>query len=699
MALSLILFPDNDSFRYAPDFKSQCDTFLSLAHQSIADLMDQSAETCTDVPLASFVHPTEQEVRLRMIAQEKDKSDAASVLESIAQSSTRTSCLAEAYFELGMSALEKAKSDNELHSLWKDHSVSSNKSELDTDCVDLNESSLPFTSQARKYFNCALSHAHPASNYITKKILRSLALVTGPETLSAFLINASVGGTSRNIVRDAIHSSSRLHKLFNVFDDEFSNVESRSDEFATLLNEYSSMIPSSWSISAIAICPTGDILITSFRAFGHGEQSIKTICILTSGDEFHRSILHPLDQIIERSHRQLRGIDEEEQSEKYNDESSKRKWWDERHSIDEDLRSLLQAAQNQYFGHDLVRQILASTCAAMPQSDDDSSECSDFGPGNLASRFEAAEREPAPEFDEDSERLALKKMTVVYLKEKLNSFGIGGSKVQKMRKADLIDLLITEMANGIQSNQAASEDRMEIDERTAVILSSSSSPNRASEEPCSILILDEHLHRLPLESMDMFENTAVTRMPSLSFVLAALYERQLVDSNIDPNQVKFIIDPEKNLSETASKMKLALNTLSSENDWEWNGCVGEMPTSEFMSEALTEESGLLLYCGHGAGEKFFTRSQVEDFINFHDNDKSDRLRGCSSAIVLMGCSSGKLKSVNCPKETTDDIVYPIHYEPEGIALSYIFAGAPCVVGNLWDVTDRDIDRYVCWLYS
>ena len=34
----------------------------------------------------------------------------------------------------------------------------------------------------------------------------------------------------------------------------------------------------------------------------------------------------------------------------------------------------------------------------------------------------------------------------------------------------------------------------------------------------------------------------------------------------------------------------------------------------------------------------------------------------------------------------------IYYEPEGIALSYILAGAPCVVGNLWDVTDRDIDR-------
>ena len=46
-----------------------------------------------------------------------------------------------------------------------------------------------------------------------------------------------------------------------------------------------------------------------------------------------------------------------------------------------------------------------------------------------------------------------------------------------------------------------------------------------------------------------------------------------------------------------------------------------------------------------------------------------------------------------PKENPSSQAHPIYYEPEGIALSYLVAGAPCVVGNLWDVTDRDIDRY------
>ncbi len=58
----------------------------------------------------------------------------------------------------------------------------------------------------------------------------------------------------------------------------------------------------------------------------------------------------------------------------------------------------------------------------------------------------------------------------------------------------------------------------------------------------------------------------------------------------------------------------------------------------------------------------------------------------------MGCSSGKLRNAG-------------EYDPTGIAINYLLAGAPgmrvyvhvliplAVVANLWDVTDGDIDRY------
>lgn len=664
--------------------------------------MTQSEDViATDVPTNAFVSPTEHEVTLRLTSHEAAKSD---VLDRIID---RPACilssLAEAFFELGLEALKKAKSSNELHNLWGDQAVFTHKDNKIGSFGHFDLSSLPNVTQAKKYFHSALLHANPASNYTTKKILRCLALVTGPEVSSAFLIHASVGGAARNIVRDAMDHGNIQYQIFNIFDDEALSIEERAQKFNTLLSKFSSKIPACWIISAVAICPTGDILITSFRASAEGDPIHKTACIfsgsnLVEGDSgevgnIHDEILLPLDGIIERSQKQLRGIDEEVQTEKYNDELSKRKWWDERHSIDDDLRSLLQKVEDRYFGQDLVRQMFLPTPMSISNSDDDSSECS-ISPDNLASRFEAAEMDPIKTFDHEAERLTLKKLTVAALKEKLNSFSVDASQMRKLRKADLIELLIEKTEKDLQNEKPSSGCHIDIDEQE--MDSSNINAQHVLSDPCCILILDEHMHRLPLESLVMFENQAITRMPSLPFVLTALQENYPVESNpipkIDPEKVQFIIDPEQNLSETASKMEPALKDLAFENGWEWTGCVGEMPTPERMSNALTEQNSLLLYCGHGGGEKFFSRSQVEDFINYSSNDERVPGRGCSSVVLLMGCSSGKLKSVNCPKDNTSGFVYPIHYEPEGIALSYIYAGAPCVVGNLWDVTDRDIDR-------
>ena len=85
-----------------------------------------------------------------------------------------------------------------------------------------------------------------------------------------------------------------------------------------------------------------------------------------------------------------------------------------------------------------------------------------------------------------------------------------------------------------------------------------------------------------------------------------------------------------------------------------------MPTSEFMSQALTTDNGLYLYCGHGGGEKAYTRLQVEGLMNIRE----DGIRGCRATVVLMGCSSGKLQSVNTPKSTSSSSssYYTMHYE-------------------------------------
>ena len=602
-------------------------------------------------------------------------------------------CCAEAQYELGLIALEKARKCGELFSLWHGYLVTNCKA------GDEEDPTLLHTLEAKDHFQRALNQAGPSTTKFTKDVLRCLALTTGPENTAAvsFFIHASIGGNSRASVLDIFSESSEANcsqelqdnvkTLFQMFDDERIDLTERIHSFQSVLNDSEPFLPDNWTVASVAICPTGEMFVSSIRKKVADKENAKiemvNVCIM-QGDQMHNAhsdFLIPLDQIIDRSQKQLHGMTEEAQTEQYNEESVRRKWWSERHKIDNDLCALLEFAEAEYFGYDLIKDALIS-CRVNREgrqqespADDDSSECSDFGPApaRLASRFEQVEIE-------DFDTASLKKLTVAVLKERLKSIGVASAVFQKMRKAQLVELLASEL-------ERAREDTIMDDVQETATEMSCTAEHGSSEEHCTILILDEHLQRFPFESMDMFASKAVTRVPSLPFVFATLMERESL--SVDPARISYVLDPESNLSETASNLGPALNNLASSRGWEWNGVIGEMPTPKFMTETLQGEHGMFLYCGHGGGEKCFSRSQVEEVMT----SRNDGVRGCRPPVVLMGCSSGKLQSVNCPKENKTSETYPIYYEPEGIALSYLIAGAPCVVGNLWDVTDRDIDRY------
>jgi len=69
----------------------------------------------------------------------------------------------------------------------------------------------------------------------------------------------------------------------------------------------------------------------------------------------------------------------------------------------------------------------------------------------------------------------------------------------------------------------------------------------------------------------------------------------------------------------------------------------------------------------GVGAQYISQQEIQ------------KLENCA-ATLLMGCSSGSLSLNGC-------------YAPQGTALSYLLAGSPVIVANLWEVTDKDIDRF------
>ncbi|OPJ71883.1 hypothetical protein AV530_008381 [Patagioenas fasciata monilis] len=157
----------------------------------------------------------------------------------------------------------------------------------------------------------------------------------------------------------------------------------------------------------------------------------------------------------------------------------------------------------------------------------------------------------------------------------------------------------------------------------------------------------------------------VTRLPSLRFLLSySLAQEQggsVLSRGVDPSSAFYVLNPHKNLPGTEEQFRGWFESVPG-----WKGVTGAVPSAEQMQAALCDHD-LYIYAGHGAGARLL------------DGQSISRL-SCRAVALLFGCSSAALA-------LRGDL------EGSGIVLSYILAGCPLVLGNLWDVTDRDTDRY------
>jgi len=186
------------------------------------------------------------------------------------------------------------------------------------------------------------------------------------------------------------------------------------------------------------------------------------------------------------------------------------------------------------------------------------------------------------------------------------------------------------------------------------------SPAKAVSRHPVILILGKDIQHLPWESIPMLFDQPVTRVPSLQFLLSKV-SCQSQFPQVDPVKTFYALNPQNNLPNT---QKMFQKWFESEHGW--HGITGKAPTQQQFSSALTDHE-LFIYFGHGTGREFLQGDDIQ------------RL-DCQAVTLLMGCSSGKLTvGGEC--------------EPRGMALNYLLAGCPAIVANLWDVTDKDIDRF------
>lgn len=210
-----------------------------------------------------------------------------------------------------------------------------------------------------------------------------------------------------------------------------------------------------------------------------------------------------------------------------------------------------------------------------------------------------------------------------------------------------------------------------------------------------ILRLDKRLHLFPWESLPCLHSTPTTRVTSLLQLRhRILYMRRSAPSAerhvIPLASGTAILNPSRDLVRTEATLAPLLAPLTSEQGWTTH--VQHKPSEEEFSGTLGQ-SNVLLYFGHGSGAQYIRERTVQ------------RLEKCAEAVWLMGCSSGK-------------VVEGGELESESLPLSYLLAGREggtktepkekkvqggeeegrqgmcmSVVATLWDVTDRDIDKF------
>ncbi|PQE05426.1 hypothetical protein CJF31_00010928 [Rutstroemia sp. NJR-2017a BVV2] len=185
----------------------------------------------------------------------------------------------------------------------------------------------------------------------------------------------------------------------------------------------------------------------------------------------------------------------------------------------------------------------------------------------------------------------------------------------------------------------------------------------------TILILDKALHIFPWESLPCMEGLAVSRLPSLGCLQDRLIKQQKASTGqeeveghyINPTSGAYILNPGGDLKHTQTTFQQTLESLPS-----WTGITNRNPSEEEMKNEL-QSKDLFLYFGHGSGGQFIRSKEIR------------KMEQCAVAI-LMGCSSGALTDYG-------------EFEPCGTPVHYMHACSPALVATLWDVTDKDIDRF------
>ncbi|RGP69963.1 separase [Fusarium longipes] len=439
-------------------------------------------------------------------------------------------------------------------------------------------------------------------------------------------------------------------------------------EMAKFQKDYIDLVPHDWSVISVSLSDNHhDLCITKFRA-GHSPFILRLPLERANSRDADSEIFnfeHGKEEMMEII--RLANETSHSASRDFSVKGAKTAWWAERDALDGRLKDLLTTIETTWLGgfkgifsqHERRPDLLARFQKSFEQVLD----------SNLPSRKPGRGKKPT-------------KTSKVSLDPRVLDLFIGlGDPTDPDSDYDeaLNDLLyfVVDILQFHGERNAYDEidfDAMVVETYDALrgYYNAVKKGSDRAEDAHTVLVLDKALHAFPWESMPCMEGLAVSRVPSLACLRQLITESQPFSSDNDSDAPKghyvsaergtYILNPSSDLINTQSTFQPIMKRYRN-----WSGIVNRAPQEAEFEKALSD-SEILLYFGHGSGAQYIRARTIR------------RLEKCKPATFLMGCSSASLTEAG-------------EFENYGPVWNYMMAGCPAVVGTLWDVTDRDIDRF------
>ncbi|KXN84922.1 Separin [Leucoagaricus sp. SymC.cos] len=459
----------------------------------------------------------------------------------------------------------------------------------------------------------------------------------------------------------------------------------------TLSSPQTEKLPSNWTVIHINVTEDKNTLFVSRQEGGaKGDGLVFSVPLKSrrdngSGDDdedyltFH-DVMHELREIVKLSDQGTKAAVHI----KPDDGAARAAWWKQRAELDSRLKNLLENIEFCWFG--AFKTILSPKCTSSHEAITE-----------LGDQFEKVFRRSFG--IQDTKRGGNpRKTSSQHLPQSFNQVRLDDSLLRcfstlspKCRDEELEDLIyfildlyqfhgVAIPISEVDITQMVVDLRTILEEHTmktrGQINKKASTITPESDDEHVFLVLDKNLQGLPWESIPILRGRSVSRIPSVDFLIDRLeyvevrkrYRRAVertsgVGAVVDPRKGFFILNPSGDLRKTQERFKDWADGMKKTG---WDGVVGK-PISEQQFENALRQSDLVVYFGHGGGEQYLRSYKIR------------RLQTCA-ATMLWGCSSGALREMG-------------DFDRTGTANAYMLGGCPTLVANLWDVTDRDIDKF------